>query len=141
MPYTRPVRVEFNHCDPAGIVFFARYYEMFSSVVENFFRDELGWPFEDLLKVRDGVPTVTVNTAFSAPSRLGDLLTYTLAVQKVGRSSLDLKIVAHCDGQLRVTSSHRIVHVSRAGPADKALPWPEAVRARLDACCARDTAA
>ncbi len=39
MMYHRPVQIEFNHCDPAGIVFFPRYYEMVSSVCENFYKD------------------------------------------------------------------------------------------------------
>ncbi len=41
----RQIRVEFNHCDPAGIVFYPRYFEMANSVVENFFRDEVDYPF------------------------------------------------------------------------------------------------
>ena len=45
MTYTRTVPIEFNHCDPAGIVFYPRYFEMTNSVVENFFPDEVGHSF------------------------------------------------------------------------------------------------
>ncbi|MFD1807906.1 hypothetical protein ACFSHQ_06310 [Gemmobacter lanyuensis] len=36
MIYRRPIQIEFNHCDPAGIVFYPRYFEMTNSVIENF---------------------------------------------------------------------------------------------------------
>ena len=39
MSYRRTIPVEFNHCDPAGIVFYARYFEMTNSVCENFFAE------------------------------------------------------------------------------------------------------
>ena len=41
MLYHRLYPIEFNHCDPAGIVFYPRYFEMTNSVVENFFADEV----------------------------------------------------------------------------------------------------
>lgn len=37
--YERLIQIEFNHCDPAGIVFYPRYFEMVNSVIENFFAD------------------------------------------------------------------------------------------------------
>jgi len=138
MPYSRQLRVEFNHCDPAGIVFFARYYEMFSSVFEGFFRDVVGYPFEEMiLKNRHGVPTVRVETSFKAPSRLGDVLDVTLSVVKVGRSSLDFELRLSCRGEERLTSAQRIVYVTRAEGKDRALPWPDRVRAVLEAAAAQ----
>ena len=40
--YERLIQIEFNHCDPAGIVFYPRYFEMVNSVCENFFREVAG---------------------------------------------------------------------------------------------------
>jgi 4-hydroxybenzoyl-CoA thioesterase len=37
-------KVLFKHCDPAGIVFYPRYFEMINDCVEAFF-DEIGTPF------------------------------------------------------------------------------------------------
>ena len=53
-------KVMFKHCDPAGIVFYPRYFEMMNDVVESFFAECLGLPFERLL-VTAGVPTVQPN--------------------------------------------------------------------------------
>ena len=48
MSYTRPIRIEFNHCDPAGIVFYPRYVEMLNDVVEHWFQHALGCSFAQL---------------------------------------------------------------------------------------------
>ena len=37
-------KVLFKHCDPAGIVFFPRYFEMMNDCVETFFDEALGIP-------------------------------------------------------------------------------------------------
>ena len=42
MLYRRLYPIEFNHCDPAGIVFYPRYFEMTNHVCENFFREAVG---------------------------------------------------------------------------------------------------
>jgi len=44
--YTYEEKVVFRHCDPAGIVFFPRYFEMINDCVESFFSEVLDWPFE-----------------------------------------------------------------------------------------------
>jgi hypothetical protein len=49
MSYARTIRVEFNHCDPAGIVFYPRYFEMTNSVCENFFREVVGYSYHAMM--------------------------------------------------------------------------------------------
>ena len=62
--------VEFHHCDPAGIVFYPRYFEMLNSVVEEWFGERNGLPFDRMHRIeRRGVPTVRLETVFTAPSR------------------------------------------------------------------------
>ena len=62
MTYTRHIRIEFNHCDPAGIVFYPRYFEMTNSVVENFFADVVG-----VYDVLGGSPDAAVQGAVQVP--------------------------------------------------------------------------
>jgi len=75
-------KVLFRHCDPAGIVFFPRCFEMINDCVEHFFDEYLGLPFEVLLRTQ-GVPTAEISTRFLAPSRHGDRLVLVLTVTKV----------------------------------------------------------
>ena len=64
MTYHRPIQIEFNPCDPAGIVFFPRYYEMVSSVFENFHKAIAGRSYARMMAARQGVPTVRMTQAF-----------------------------------------------------------------------------
>ncbi len=89
MIYERLIQIEFNHCDPAGIVFYPRYFEMVNSVIENFFADVVGRSFAQMHNgAANGVPTVAIETSFQRPSRLGDKVLFSLAVEKIGGSSL-----------------------------------------------------
>lgn len=130
MTYAKQIRVEFNHCDPAGIVFYPRYYEMTNSTVENFFRDEIGWPFEAMMAQGIGVPTVRIETDFRAPSRLGDLLDWTLHLTRLGHASATLRLTATCGPEERLTVTLTLVWL---GPDHRPAPWPAAVRPRLAA--------
>ena len=127
MSYTRTIPVEFNHCDPAGIVFYPRYFEMTNSVVENFFADEGGHSFARMMAESQGVPTARVETNFHAPSRLGDRLDFTLDVARIGGASVNFKLTARCAQELRITADLTLVWVQSGRPA----PWPEALRSRL----------
>jgi 4-hydroxybenzoyl-CoA thioesterase len=130
--YSRDIRIEFNHCDPAGIVFFARYFEILNSQVENFFRDRLGYPWEKLMfEDHKGVPTVRFEIEFRNPSKLGDLLSADLTVRRLGRSSVDLEHLARGkDGTERLRAQQRLVWVARDG---RSLPWPDDLREKLAA--------
>ena len=94
MSYARTIRVEFNHCDPAGIVFYPRYFEMTNSVMENFFREVVGYSYHAMMADGIGVPTARVETDFRAPSRLGDVLDWGMVVEKVGGSSATFRLAS-----------------------------------------------
>lgn len=135
MTYRRRIAIEFNHCDPAGIVFYPRYFEMINSVIENFFREELDCSFARMMAEGTGVPAVRVETEFRAPSRLGEVLDWTLEVARVGGSSAELRVIAHGPGEgggpeLRLHADMTLVFASLTGGA---RPWPDATRSRLEA--------
>lgn len=130
MPYQRLVQIEFNHCDPAGIVFYPRYFEMTNSVVENFFNDVVGRSFASMhLGAQNGVPTVAIGAEFFAPSRLGDKVLFSLEVEKIGRSSVGVVIEGRGGEELRLRVRLTLVWIDGM----KAAAWPEEMRARLAA--------
>ena len=120
-------KVLFRHCDPAGIAFFPRYFEMVNDCVEAFFDEVLGAPFQDLHD-EGAVPTAQIQTRFAAPSRHGDQLILRLAVTKVGASSTDYQLHALCGDELRFETTATIVNVNANG---KPTPWPDRLRAKL----------
>jgi 4-hydroxybenzoyl-CoA thioesterase len=128
MSYQREIQIEFNHCDPAGIVFYPRYFEMTNSVVENFFKDAVGRSFASMHgAVRNGVPTVKIEAEFMAPSRLGDIVLFTLDVSKVGRSSVTVRITGSAGAEMRLRATLTLVWIDGM----KAAQWPAEMRDRL----------
>lgn len=129
MIYTRIMPVEFNHCDPAGIVFYPRYFEMTNSLVENFFADVMGHSYGAMMAAGQGVPTARLETNFKLPSRLGDKLEWRLKVLRVGRSSVNFLATAQVADQLRLIADLTLVWVD----AGKPTRWPDAMRFKLHA--------
>lgn len=85
--FERKDLVRFGHCDPSGIVFFPRYFEMLNALVEDWFTDGLGIDLATLTGPRRvGLPTVHLTTHFQQVSRVGDRLTQRIAITKLGRS-------------------------------------------------------
>jgi 4-hydroxybenzoyl-CoA thioesterase len=73
------------------------------------------------------VPTARVETDFRAPSRLGEVLDWTLDVERVGGSSVLVRLAARCCGEHRLTARLTLVWVTAGRPTR----WPDAMRAAL----------
>lgn len=130
MHFSYPQKVLFKHCDPAGIVFYPRFFEMINDAVEAMFDDLLGWPFETIHK--DGaVPTKSFDVDFKAPCRHGDNLRLDISITAFGRTSLTLETYAMSEGGLRFTAKQVLVNTARNG---RPTPWSDDVRARFAAC-------
>lgn len=127
MAFTTQRKVRFQHCDPAGIVFYPRYFEMINSVVEDWFDKVLHHDF-NLLHIQNGtgVPTVSIDTQFYAPSRLGEVLAFELVIQAVGHSSLTIQIIASCGEQQRLKSCLTLVFMDLS--SGQSMPWTDAIR-------------
>ena len=131
MSFRRAFTVNFGQCDPAGIVFYPRYLEMLNATVEAFFAEALDYSFARIhLDEECGVPTVHLDVDFRAPSRLGDVIVYTLGVTAVGRTSVTFDTRVTCDQELRLTARHVLVW-TRPGPL--AAPWPDHLSRALEA--------
>ncbi len=129
MTYTRLIQIEFNHCDPAGIVFYPRYFEMTNSVVENFFADVVGRSFAQMHTGphHNGVPTARIEADFIAPSRLGDKVLFSLKITRLGRSSITCQIEGAMGQDTRLRAQLTLVWVQDLHSA----PWPDDMRTRL----------
>ena len=127
-------RVLFQHCDPAGIVFYPRYFEMINATVEQWFADELQFSFAKMhLSEKVGVPTAAIDTNFKAPSFLEDRLDFILQVEKIGAKSVNLKLRVSCAEQLRLEAKITLVFVSLEDAVPKSIIWPEDLRGKFAA--------
>src|SRR3954453_4617973 len=88
---TRTVRIEWGDCDPAGIIFYPRYFEIFDASTALLFEVALGIPNFEMLKRRAvaGIPLVRTRARFLKPTRFGDYVAVESAIT-FGRSSSEL---------------------------------------------------
>jgi 4-hydroxybenzoyl-CoA thioesterase len=90
--FERERTIRFSHCDPAGIVFFPQYLVMVNDLNEEWFGQLLGAPYADLIgRRRIGLPTVSLQCDFSAVSRMGEVVTLGLSVERLGTRSITLR--------------------------------------------------
>ncbi len=125
----RPIR--FSHSDPAGIVYFPVYFDMFNGVVEDWFTLALNIDYASMiLDRRLGLPIVHAECDFLIPSRMGDTLTLGVLVERLGRSSLQLRINGEVDGQVRLSGSLTVVTTSLDD--FEAVPIPDDIRHAME---------
>ncbi len=85
--------IRFQHCDPAGIVFFPQYFLLFNEVVEDWFTQALHVDWRQFhIDDKMGFPVKKTATEFFSPSVIGDVLDCELAITRLGQSSVELSI-------------------------------------------------
>ena len=135
---TRTVRIEWGDCDPAGIVYYPRYFEIFDASTAALFERALGMTKRHYLKAHDfvGFPMVDTRARFSIPCMFGDDVTVETVATEIKRSSFDIHHRLTKDGALAVEGFETRVWVGR-DPGDpdkiKSKPIPEEVIAKLKA--------
>jgi 4-hydroxybenzoyl-CoA thioesterase len=132
-PFVSEMRVRFQHCDPAGIVFYPRYFEMINDFIDTWFEQALGHSFHVLHEDMGlGTPTANIQIDFTSPSRWDERLRQVLAVRRVGGASFTVDVrFEGADGGQKLAATVTIVTVSLA--TMRPTPLPEAVRARMAA--------
>jgi 4-hydroxybenzoyl-CoA thioesterase len=132
----RDVRIVWGDCDPAGIVFYPRYFEMFDTSTTALFERALGMTKFQFVKAYNsvGYPMVDTRARFLLPTRYGDDVVIETTVTEIRRSSFDIRHRLLKDGELAVEGFETRVWVER-DPADpdkiKAKPLPPDMVAKL----------
>ena len=88
----RDVTIEWGDCDPAGIVFYPRYFAMFDASTAALFVAALGIGKREILERFEviGFPMIETRAKFYRPSRFGDRVKIETQIARVGRSSFDI---------------------------------------------------
>jgi 4-hydroxybenzoyl-CoA thioesterase len=128
----RTVRITWGDCDPAGIVYYPRYFEMFDESTVALFERALGMTKYQSQKEYEfaGYPMVDTRAKFSIPNRYGDDVEIESTIAEFRRSSFDIRHRMLKNGALSVECSETRVWVGR-DPVDaskiKAIPIPQTV--------------
>jgi 4-hydroxybenzoyl-CoA thioesterase len=130
----RTIRIEWGDCDPAGIVFYPRYFEWFDACTLGLFQ-AAGFLRGDLV-TRQGIaiPMVDMKTRFMIPSAFGEEITVETTVTRFGRSSFDIlhKVLKGTDLAVECSETRVWIRVeATATQRLKSQPIPEAVMQAL----------
>ena len=135
MIFTTQKRVRFQHCDPAGIVFYPQFFYLLHEVQEDFLA-HIGYPEHGLIASGVGLPIVDLRTEFIGMCRHGEVLTMTLALSRIGGASLGMHYEIH--GNPKVPGEASTLRLRADGvvvyseiPHGKALRIPDDLREAL----------
>ncbi|HEX3937036.1 MAG TPA: thioesterase family protein [Xanthobacteraceae bacterium] len=134
----RQFTIEWGHCDPAGIVYNARFFEFFDWGTWLLFEAALGVKPQDLAGAFGilGIPLVDAGARFIAPARFGDVVELTSQVSEFRRSSFDVAHRLTVGGAVAVEGKETRVWAAR-DPADpdkiRSQPIPAEVSAKFQA--------
>ena len=112
---SRPYRIEWGHCDPAGIVYAPRFLEMFGESTIMLFEKALGVRKKDMLKAQGvlGFPMVDVSARFSRPAAYGDDVILEAEAPAFGNSSFTIRHRFFKDGKVCVEGTEKRVWAVR----------------------------
>ncbi|PWB40533.1 MAG: acyl-CoA thioesterase [Rhodocyclales bacterium] len=119
--------VRFSHCDPAGIVFYPQYFIMFNGLVEDWFNQGLGVNYARYItEHRLGFPIVRLECDFVAPSKIGEVITLGLKLERLGKSSMEIAVDCRHAQEERLRA--KFVLVAMNLDRQRAQPLPEDLR-------------
>ena len=133
---SRTVRIEWGDCDPAGIVFYPRFFAIFDASTTALFERALGMTKYKFIERYGivGYPMVDTRARFIAPAKFGDDVVIESTIKEFRRSSFDVEHRLTNGGALAVEGFETRVWAAR-DPSDpariKSAPIPEEVIARF----------
>ena len=130
------IRIEWCDCDPAGIIFYPRYFEIFDTSTTALFERVLGMSKIDYLKAFDfaGHPVVETRARFRQPTRFGDDIAIETKLVECTETSLKLEHRISKGGALAVEGFETRVWVRRDAADPRHVhrhPIPKEVIARF----------
>jgi 4-hydroxybenzoyl-CoA thioesterase len=113
--FRRKLTIEWGHCDPAGIVFNPRFFEMFDANSWMLFEAVLGVKPQDLAATYGivGIALVDARANFLKPAKFGDSVEIASHVSEFRRSSFDIEHKITVGGQLAVEGTETRVWAVR----------------------------
>ena len=107
--FEQPLRIRWNHCDPAGIVYHPQYFVMLNNAMEDFFRECAGLSYEESLVEGYGFPIAGIRCDFCAPSRCGDDCVLRMWIESIGTTSVRFAMTIHAGDECRLALS--LIHI------------------------------
>lgn len=109
--------VEWGDCDPAGIVFYPRFFAAFDTSTSRLLEAATGKRKADLIRENGiiGWPMVDTRAWFMAPASFGDVVAIETRITRVGKSSFGVEHRLSKDGMLCVEATEVRVWAASRG--------------------------
>jgi 4-hydroxybenzoyl-CoA thioesterase len=133
--HRKQIHVEWGDCDPAGIVYFPRYFEYFDACTNALF-ESAGLPKPELLRTYGimGIPLVEAHARYIAPSSFGDTVLVETCITEWKNSSFSVQHKLYRGEILAVEATEVRVWTVRTGSDPKwieSCPIPREVIERF----------
>jgi len=131
----RDVQIQWGDCDPANIVYYPRYFEMFDDSTSILF-EVAGFSKQDIIKKYGlvGIPMVDTRAKFYIASTHGDWITIESRIESFKRSSFEVAHKVYKEEALAIEAFETRVLVGR-DPDDaarlKSAPIPQEMIAKF----------
>ena len=127
MPFFQCLRVQFEHTDAQGRVFYAHYFS-FVEQARYAFWEHVGLSEDEVRQIEQDAVIVHLEADYLGPAGFYDLLRVYVAVEELGRSSIRLgyRIVQERTGEEIFRARMVMVQIDLA--TGKAQPWRPAFR-------------
>lgn len=134
--FVSEIKIEWAHCDAAGIVFYPNFYTWFDQGTERLFAaNGLSYAELDGDFGISGMPLLETGAQYKNACKLGDNVTMTTWVDAwEGKTFVIKHRIMHADGSEALEGFERRILVVKAPEAPKgmkAIEVPEALRARF----------
>jgi len=120
--FTWPVRVYYEDTDAGGIVFYANYLKFFERARTEWLRAAGIGQQELIASDNAGFVVKSARIDYHAPARLDDEIMLTLAIEKLGRASVQFAQKAYKGDLLLVEASVKVGCVDLASVRPRSLP-------------------
>jgi 4-hydroxybenzoyl-CoA thioesterase len=130
-PFTTSILVRFGDLDAAGIAYYPNLVNFLHEAFEDFFTGHIGRPYPEVFREGLGFPTVKVEMEFLSPVHYGDHVDIAVIVERVGRSSVQIRYEGSVAGRpvFRARNVMVVVDMKTFRPT----PVPVGLRERLEA--------
>ena len=131
MPYIYSSRIRFTHTDPAGYVFFPRFFDKFQAAVEDWFTFKMQIDYAALLLQQGiGLPTAHTECTFLKPCLLGEILDLKLVLLRIGTTSITVAFLGSVASEQRLRAQSVLVFIDLKD--GRPVTIPEEVLAKLE---------
>ena len=129
--FTTSILVRFGDLDAAGIAYYPNLVNFLHEAFEDFFRGHVGRPFPEVYAEGISFPTVKLEMEFVSPVRYGDVVDVAVSVERIGRSSVQVRYEGSVKGRpvFHARNTAVVVDMKTFRP----VPLPDWLRRRFEA--------